>query len=77
MQGTGAELCAELSLVVRALYEDVSTDTDEEFAKYVIEKAVRLGMKKQEELEKEMKESMANLMKKIAESLESEEKENE
>ena len=68
MQGTGAKLCTELTIIVRALYEDIAKDTDENFAKFVVERAFRLGMAKPEEIEKEFKEGISRILKDLSEA---------
>ena len=70
IEGSGAELVTELSMIVHALYREVSENTDNEFAELILTKAFELGMKDEKEIVKE-------LIEKLSEKLEEDGEEDE
>lgn len=76
-KGTGADLCTDLSIIVRSLYEDFKADYDEEFAKHMLTKAFELGLKTEEEIELEAKAKVLQILKLVVGDLEGKEEEHE
>jgi hypothetical protein len=73
IEGTGADLCTDLTVIIRGLYKEISERYDEEFAKMIIKRTCEIGLMSEEELEQEARESATRMLKTIVSALESEE----
>lgn len=60
-KGSIAEICAEVTILCMNLRKSFSEELPEEIVKELIIKAVNLGLKTEEEINKEISEKLANL----------------
>jgi precorrin isomerase len=73
INGTGAEIITDFTMIAKGLYDDITKEYGEEFAKDILTNAFELAFLSKEELEKRAKSKVSELLKRIVEDLESEE----